>query len=953
MRRGFRHPEAGSRIDRRRPLSFRFDGQSYAGFEGDTLASALLANGLRVVGRSFKLHRPRGLFGAWTEDAAGILDIRQGTAFRSNCQATTTALEAGMTARAVNAFPSARFDLMAGLDWFAPFFAAGFYYKTFTWPDWHWFEPAIRQAAGLGRVEASSIGEEAAPRQHRDVDVLVVGGGRAGLLAAAAAAEAGQAVLLVEDHPDLGGRLHDLGADRARQGGAAAWIAAQAARIRAAGGQVLTRTTAFGLYDHGAASLIEQRGFARAPRLWRIRARRIILATGVIDRPLVCPGNDLPGVMSLKAAQAFAGRYGVLPAETIALASNQPDRDAVAADFEALGLEVHVVDPTAAALQFEGRRSLSAVTQTGPGPGPGQPRQRRQIGAALVSSGASPLLHLWSHAGGTLAWDEDRLALLPKDGPDHLSVIGTAAGFGAQTSDGNDSLEAQAEAVGRGLTGAGAKPPRPVAALRPVVLDHQTKRRQWIDLQNDVTLKDIRQSAQEAMTSVEHLKRFTTLGMATDQGKTANINGLLALAQITGRSVEQTGTTRFRPPFTPVPFELYRGTNRRQDLRPLKRLRLEAEHRQQGAALGEYGGWLRPAWYGADRAAIQDEARQARLSGGLFDASPLGKIEVAGPDAAAFLDFIYYNRISTLKPGAVRYGFMLTESGVVYDDGVILRLEDQRFLVSCSSSHVAGVNGLLEAWRQDGNDPRRIFIHDQSPVWSTVTVTGPRARDVVQRLAVEADFSAEALPHMHFIETRYRGDPIRVARVSFTGDLSFELSVPHRQAGTLWQALAEQGARFGLIPLGLEAVSLLRAEKGYIIIGKDTDGETMPQDLGVLGPLQNKTSAFVGDRGLKTDYARSADRLSLVGLKVEGRTPLPTGAHVLSDAGADEKRRSAGYVTSSYFSPTLNRPIALALVRRGAEGLGQGVEVYHLGTRHRAEIVAACQFDPAGERLHA
>ena len=463
-----------------------------------------------------------------------------------------------------------------------------------------------------------------------------------------------------------------------------------------------------------------------------------------------------------------------------------------------------------------------------------------------------------------------------------------------------------------------------------------------------MTLKDVKQAAQENYVSVEHLKRYTTLGMASDQGKTSNMAGLAAMATLQGKSIPEVGTTTFRPPFVPIPLETYHGHHRGQQWAPLKRLPLEAKHREFGAAMGEYGGWLRPGWYGEGDPAteVAKEAKLARAAVGLFDGSPLGKIEVMGPDAEAFVNFVYYNTMRTLQPGRLRYGFMLRESGVVYDDGVLARLGPDHFMVSCSSSHVDGVRAHLEAWRQDGNDPDRIFVHDATQQWATLTVTGPRARAVLAKLETGMDLTAEAFPHMHVRDTTWRGMALRVARVSFSGDLSYEVSVQASAADDLWDALTEAGAEHGIAPVGLEAMLIMRAEKGYIIIGKDTDGETMPHDLGFNAPRLKKTAAYLGDRSLQTEVATSEGRKHLVGFSTEGE-PLPTGAHVVS-GGA-----SQGYVTSSYLSPTLDTSIALGLVANGANRIGEAVQVWHLGKTYDARLCAPCVFDPEGKRLHA
>ncbi|MEM8789071.1 MAG: 2Fe-2S iron-sulfur cluster-binding protein [Pseudomonadota bacterium] len=916
-------------IDRSRPLRFRFDGRDFSGYAGDTLASALIAANVRVLGRSFKYHRPRGLWGAWTDDPNAIMNVTLHGAELPNCPAATTYAVNGMKARAVNAWPTAARDVKGVLDWFHRWLGAGFYYKTFMWPDWHLFEPSIRAMAGLGHVSRDVLEHYTADRTHDDCDLLVVGGGAAGLAAARAGAEAGRAVCLVDDQRVCGGGVYQ----QARIDGAtpADWVAAQIDAILAAGGRVLTETTAYGVYDHGLVALVQNRGFGTAPRLIRMRAAQVVLATGALDRPITFAQNDRPGVMSLNAACELLVRYGVLAGQRLALVANHSLAAPARTLLAEAGAEIEIYDPLAGPLSALGGRVTTGLRQNG---------RDRVFDAVLVSGGQTPLVHLWRHAGGKLDWCETRQAFLPGRAPEGMVAVGAANG----TFDLDPAIEAACAA------GAGRPVPRPKTHFELHPLAPEPGGRQWIDLQHDVTLSDIALAARENYASVEHLKRYTTLGMASDQGKTSNMGGLAAMAALQGKPIPEIGTTTFRPPFVPVPLELYHGHRRGQLWQPVRRLPLEAEHRTAGAALGEYGGWLRPGWYGAGDAAarIAAEVRAARDGAGLFDASPLGKIEVMGPDAQAFLNFVYYNTMRTLEPGRIRYGFMLTEGGVVYDDGVLARLDAQHFVVSCSSSHVDGVRLHLEAWRQDGNDPDRIFVHDATQHWATITVTGPQARAIVQSLALDLDLAPQAFPHMTLRQTRWAGTDLRIARVSFSGDLSYEISVRASQATALWQALAAAGAT----PIGLEALSIMRAEKGYIIVGKDTDGETMPQDLGFDAPRRKKTTAFLGDRSLHTETAAMEGRKQLVGLSVaRGKPPLAVGAHVLADGGP--AARSAGYVTSSYDSPTLGRPVALGLVAEGRSRIGATVRVWHLGGVVDAQICAACVFDPDGGRLHA
>ncbi len=941
---------AGGQVDRGRPLAFTFDGAPHAGFAGDSIASALLANGVRVVGRSFKYHRPRGVWGAWTEEPNAIVDVTRDGKTTPNLRATIEALENDMAVRSVNAAPTAAADRAALVDRLAPLLPAGFYYKTFLWPRWETFEGPIRAMAGLGRVDPNNRPAADNPQVNARCDLLVVGAGPAGLAAAGAAARAGRVVFLLDDHAEIGGQLVHRGG--AIEGGDwRDWALCVARAVEAAGGRILTRTTAYGVYESNLVCAWERR--ARAPdALWRIRPQRIVVAAGAIERPLILPYNDRPGVMSADAAFVYLRRFGVLVGKRVVVATNNDSAYPVAEALAGAGAEVEIVDTRAAGPASPlsvthgaaiegviGSQGVEAVRFGG---------QARDCDALLLSGGWSPTVHLYAQARGRLRYDETLAALIPIGGIENLTVAGAANGAFTLA----EALREGHEAGG----GEGAAPNAPagrysIEASWPKTDDGG---RRWIDFQNDVTLKDVALAGREGYVSVEHLKRYTTLGMATDQGKTANVNGIAAMAALTGRTIDETGTTTYRPPFAPTPMGVIAGRRRGALLNPLRRLPLEAEHRAEGAQMREYGGWLRPAWYGPDEPerAIQREAARARDAVALFDGSSLGKIEIIGPDAAALADFHSYNRLSTLKVGKIRYGFVLQESGVVFDDGVTLRVGEDRFLVSCSSGHTDAVRVRLELWRQDRFDPARVAIHDTTAQWATLTVTGPRSRDLLKACALDIALDDQSLPHMAFVIGTFEGAPLRVARVSFTGDRSYELSVPARRAASLRARLAEKLPPFGGGLLELEALMILRAEKGFVVVGKDTDGTTMPHDLGVNGPRNSREDEYIGKRSLFMPVANDPRRKQLVGLSVApGEASLPTGAHVR--AGAGRARRSQGYVTSSYISPTLGRPVALGLVEAGLSRMGEMVSVYHLGAERRAAITNPVGLDPEEKLLHA
>ncbi len=931
-----RRIEGAGLVDRAVELRFTFDGKPYKGYEGDTVASALLAAGVRILGRSFKYHRPRSVWGAWSDDPNAIVDIAlNGTRF-PNCQATTTYLSDGMEVRSVNAWPNANRDVKSVLNLASRFLPAGFYYKMFMWPDWHLFEPTIRKMAGIGTLGADVIEGYDATILHETCDLLVVGAGATGLAAARAAAEAGQAVLLVDDHSSVGGRLLSS-LDPIDGQSPADWIDEHLRAIQSAGGRVLTRTTAIGVYDHHAVSLVEDRGLGTAPIVRRLRPSRMILATGAIDRPVTFVNNDRPGIMSLDGAAELLGRYRVLVGQEIAVLSNRPDCQQVVADLQAAGAKVQVLDPNQATAKAIGTRHVKALKSGG---------RVVPCDTVLASAGLTPAIHLWRHAGGKLDWDEARQAFLPGWGPDWVSVVGAANGvYDLELS----LMTARAAGLGECIADRGTY------TLPPLWPSVSAKGRQWLDFQHDVTVKDIVLAKQENMVSVEHLKRYTTLGMAGDQGKTSNMPALATMAELQGKPIPEVGTTTFRPPYTPIPLESYTSAHKGRAVAPLKRLALEGEHRKLNAAMGEYGGWLRPAWYGAsneEEEAVARECNTARNAAAIMDGSALGAIEVIGPDARAFVNFVYYNTMSTLKPGKIRYGFMLTEAGRVFDDGVMACIDDTRFVISCSSAHADAVMAHLENWRQDSFDPSRVHIHDATQNWSTVTIAGPKALEIVKDLGVLAEADFDDFPHMSLKHGSFNGVLARIARVSFTGDTSYEISVRNDHVEALWQAALEIGHPLGAGPVGTEALVVLRAEKGYILIGKDTDGETMPHDLGFTVPRIKKKAAFVGDRSLHTETANRVDRKNFVGLEVEdGGGLLPIGAHIVGSENGEPL--SLGYVTSSHMSPTLGRPIALALLSNGANELGQIVTTWHMGEERKARVASPCALDLDGERIHA
>jgi sarcosine oxidase, subunit alpha len=983
----WRLPEGG-RIDRSRPLGFSFDGRRYRGFRGDTLASALLANGVRIVGRSFKLHRPRGLVGAWTEEPNAIVQIGSGAGTVPNVKATQVELTEALEARSVNCWPSARFDVLAPVQLLAPLLPAGFYYKTFKWPSWRWYEPLIRRLAGLG-IAPTLPDPDRYEERYLSCDVLVVGGGPSGLAAALAAGRAGARVVLAEDRPLLGGSLQweTLPVD---EQDCRAWVERTERELRGLDNvRVLTRCTAFGHYDHRLVALRESRPpevpAACRERLWQVRAKQVVLATGAIERPMVFAENDLPGIMSASAATSYAVEYAVRPGRRAVLVTATDSAYAAAAALEARGVSiVAVVDVRAhaaaaaralgghlrvlrgyAPVRARGFRAVEALEvcqrsdRTGGRPPAGT--ERLECDLVCVSGGWTPSVHLYSQSGGPLRYAPHLAAFVPAAARAAIRCVGAAAGsllLEDCLSDGFSAGRLAAEAAG--ATGSCGRAPRSDAASTATVSAFwpfpQHARRAWVDLHNDVSSADLELAVRENLTSVEHVKRYTTCGMAVDQGKTSNMNALGLIAGLTRREIATVGTTTFRPPYDPVTLGAFVGRRLGTQYRPLRRTPIDRWHAEHDGRLEDFGGWRRPAWYrrlGIDRASsIVLEKRAARSAVSVFDGSPLGKIEVRGPDAAKFLNRMYANDMRTLDCGRGRYGIMLNEHGVVVDDGVCMRLAEDHFLVTTTSAGSARTFASFEEWLQCEWPDLRVRVANVTSAWVNIAVAGPRARELLSREAPDFDLSKAAFPHLAVRTGTLAGVPARIARVGFTGELSFEVSVPSSYGPSLWESMLAAGADLGVAPIGVDALQELRTEKGYLHVGTDTDGRTMPQDIGMAGSVARKSEDFIGRRSLERADAKREDRLQFVGIAAEDPSVvLPVGAHLISQPRPP--CASEGYVTSSCASEALGRGVALGLAQAGRSRMGQIVRVYSHGHSWPARIVSSAWYDPRGERLHA
>jgi len=973
----YRLPKGG-RIDRTRILRFSFAGHSYAGHPGDTLASALLANGQHMVARSFKYHRPRGILAAGSEDPAALVQLGGDPARTDpNTRVTDQELYDGLKARPQNCWPTLSLDIGAAADVLSPFIPAGFYYKTFKGGPGGWmlFEPFIRRSAGLGRAPTRPDPDRY-EAVNRHCDVLVMGGGPAGLMAALGAGRSGARVILAEETAELGGTLLSrdpemLSLDELRP---AEWVQGIRAELDAMPEvTVLTRTTAFGYYSHNFIGLWERLSDhlphpARAAhlprqRLWRVRAKEVVLATGSIERPLAFHENDRPGIMLAGAVRTFMHRYGVLPGRRIVVFTNNDSGWDAALDMSRAGGEVAaVVDlrsdlapvhfaeaarrgiaiyGSAAIVATSGRHRINAIEVRplrGDG-GIGGRSVKIDCDLLAVSGGWAPNIALFSQSRGKLRYDETIEAFRPGRSWQRERSAGAANGNFVMEGAFIEGARAGAEAARAAGFGAsrpslphivggqtGQGPIRVVPELPTNRPKHRL--RAWIDLQDDVTTKDLRLAAQEGYRSVEHAKRYTTSGMGTDQGKVANLNAFAFLASARGESVAAIGTTTYRQPYKPVTFAALAGQHVGDHFAPRRTTPMHDWHRSHGAVFEPVGDWLRARAYlrpgESFHDAVQRESKAARTAIGVLDASTLGKIDVRGPDAREFLNRVYTNAWLKLAPGKARYGLMLGEDGMVMDDGVTACLADDHFHMTTTTGGAARVLGKLEDYLQTEWPDLKVYLTSVTEQWAVASLCGPDCHKVVTDLCDDLDADPQNFEFMTWRDAHIGGIPVRVFRISFTGELSYEINIPATHGLWLWEEIFAKGANYGVTAYGTEAMHLLRAEKGFVIVGQETDGTVTPQDLG-LGGMVKKSGDFIGRRSLSRLDTMRSGRKQLVGLLTDDPTlVLMEGAHVIAaEAESAPPVPMLGHVTSSYFSPNVSRSIAMAMVKGGAGRMGE------------------------------
>ncbi|SIO72038.1 sarcosine oxidase subunit alpha [Burkholderia sp. GAS332] len=981
----------------RRKVQFTFDGKSYEGLEGDSLAAALLANGVDIVGRSFKLHRPRGIMASGVEEPNGLVQLESGQFDEPNARSTMVPLYDGLRATSQNAWPNAEHDVLGIMDRFAKVLPASFYYKSMMWPNWHFYERFVRPIAGLGKAPK----EPDAQNYHKrniHCDVLIAGGGPAGLSAALAAGKSGLRVILMDDREHFGGSL--LG-ERFKLDGVPGveWVQRTVATLaQMPNVQLMPRTNVSGYYENNFLVASErvrnhlgpkgQSGKLRE-RLWRIRSRSVILATGAIERPLVFANNDRPGVMLASAVRTYVNRFGVVPGSRIVVATNNDDAYRTAIDLRTVGVQSLTVVDTRSKVADEltrdmkqrgishyvgysirdvvGSRKVKAV-KLSRHLGGGRLAEDTTVvecDTVAMSSGWTPTIHLYSQAGGSLEFRDWLACLVPKSCSQEVQVVGAANGAFSLPEciqEGIDAGQNAAEKLGARVTSKVAMPKthsadRELLRIEPYWYTRSARTdKQWLDFQYDVKVSDVELAMRENFVSVEHVKRYTTGGMSVDQGKSSNFNILAIMAELSGKPIAKVGTTRFRPPYQPVTIGAFAGNTVGELYAPWQTLHAAASHTASQARFGDYG-WRRPDYYPQGQedivAATRREVLAVRNGVGMFDGSPLGKIEVKGPDAATFLNRVYVNNLASLKPGFARYAMLTNDNGVLIDDGVVVRLAEDHYLVHATSGAVARVFLLLEEHLQCEWPELRVHINNVTTQWANVTLSGPKARQVLQQFESDIDFSAESFPHMHFRTGKLTGVPVRILRASFTGEVTFEVSIASRYAKSLWDHIAKAGQLFDITPYGIEALEVMRTEKGYLHVGADTDGNSNPLDIGWAKVIEKKTDDFIGRRSLQRPADREAGRLEFVGLEsVDPKVALTVGGHFVDDTSAKIPVASHGYVTSACMSPMLNKAIGLGILRNGASRIGEVVNIYAKGKMTTARVVPTAHFDPKGERLN-
>lgn len=958
-------------IDRSKPISFTFDGKVYRGFKGDTVASALLANGVKVVGRSFKYHRPRGVLTAGSEEPNALIEVLGATNHTPNVRATSQEIFEGLKVRSQNRWPSLRFDLLSVNDLAAPFLGAGFYYKTFMWPRKFWesfYEPIIRRAAGLGSLSGKHD-EGHYEKAYAFCDVLVVGSGPAGLMAALTAAKAGADVILCEEDAHFGGRILAEASDLRD------WCAATVTELAAMTNvRLMSRCTVTGAYDGGGYSALERVGLHRAPRadlprecFWRITAAKTILAAGALERQIAFVNNDRPGIMLASAVQSYLNKYGVMVGQRVVLLANNDGARDVARQLMAAGVKVEAILDTrddASVVEDCPVYLRSVITNT-----QGRHGLRRIMGTHMqgdfaldcdvlsVSGGWNPMVHLTCHMNGRPRWEAKIASFVPmQNAVPNLVAVGACNGaFDTKTC-----LEQGANAALDALAELGRKPVKstpPAAEAVPYMITPIWQMggagRAWLDFANDVTTKDVAMSAQEGFTSVEHMKRYTTQGMAPDQGKNSNIGALAVLADATGRGIPETGTTTYRPPFVPTSIAAMGAGGRAEGFAPQRFTTSDKVSRDLRAPMIEAGLWYRPSYFPKPdettwRQSCDREIGYVRGSVGVTDVSTLGKIDIQGKDTARFLDMVYTNTFSTLGVGRVRYGLMLREDGFVFDDGTCARLGVDHYLMTTTTAAAGLVMRHLEFIHQTHCATWDLRMISVTESWAQFAVAGPKSKALVNSLL---DRPMGDFPFMAVGEVTIGRVPARLFRISFSGEEGYEIAVPTRYGEALFRDLVSRAELMGGGPYGMEALNVLRIEKGFITHA-EIHGRVTAGDIGMAGMVSAKKDC-IGKLAATREGMIDPAREQLVGIRPLQGEEITSGAHLFIPGQDLTRVNTQGYLTSVGYSPMYRTYLGLGFAANGRARIGQRIRVIDRlrGIDVLAEICDPVFFDKAGEKM--
>ena len=992
----------GGQIDRQNIISFTFNGQKLNGYKGDTLASALIANGIHLTSRSFKYHRPRGIFSSGAEEPNAYLQIKADKFEEPNVAAPLIEIFNGLKVKSSNCWPSVNFDLGAINNILSPIFIAGFYYKTFMYPRrmWPFYESLIRKMAGVGTIPT-----EHDPEKYEEfnthTDILIVGGGPSGLMAALTASRNGLKVLLVESNKDFGGMLLTDNDQEIEGKLSQEWIKETLKELTENNSvRMLNRISIFGYYDHNLLLGLEkcndhlpiEKRKGCGQRLWQIRAKQVIIATGSHERSLVFANNDRPGIMLASAARTYVNKFAARPGNNSVIFTNNDSAYFAAEDLLKNGVNVIAIVDTrnkksqitenlnnkgveiifnSAVVNVKGLKHVSGVQISKFDPNlekldSSEKFQNIDCDLLCVSGGWNPVIHLHSQSGGKLQFNEEHACLVPKSSLQKSQVVGSANGSFSLQNCLNEGYQGVINILKELGKTEEIKYFQPTCSkdqnkipMMPVwnIPSKNIRSKKFIDYFNDVTTNDVSLAVQEGYVSVEHFKRYTTTGMGIDQGKTGNINALALLAKETGSSITDVGTTTYRPPFTPITFGALSGGRVENLYKPLRCTPIHSWHKNNGAVFEDFGLWRRPQFYSQHgntmKEAVANEVNNVRNNVGMIDISTLGKIHLRGADVAEFLNRIYTNKWNKLPLGKCRYGIMLKEDGMVFDDGVTSRISEFDYHMTTTTGGAAGVYNWMNDLLQTDWPELKVHMVSVTTQWAGVAIAGPNSRKLLQKIFTDIDLTKENFPFMSFIQGQITGIPIRIFSVSFTGELSYEINIPSRYGLYLWELLIEKGKEFEIKPFGVESMSTMRLEKGHFIIGQDTDGTISPHDLGLEWLVKQDKEQFLGKRALQLAEMTRNDRNQLVGLVSENNNEiLQEGGQILREKSSKRPLEVEGLVTSSCISPTLGKSIALGVLKNGRKRIGEKLHVYSLGHFYNAEICEPHFYDVESKNVN-